>query len=180
MATKIVQDTLIPRVAPSPGVASTSVPIALKSGYLRITIGSTVGATGGYVAIGTNPVATRDNFHIVPYNVDIIKETMKRQVVVGIVTGTTTKLIFDNNSGNPFTKNDYVTIQGATTSGINTEHKAILVLDDASITIDLNSSSVTSPVVNGASVYRSVKVSCLTFDASTYFNISEVVTLVSE
>ena len=180
MATKIVQDTLIPRITPSVGIASTSVPIALKSGYLRVTIGSTLASSGGYIAIGTNPTATQNNFHIVPYSTDIIKEIMKRQVVVGIVTGTTTKLIFDNNSGNPFAKTDYVTIEGASTAGINTTHKSILALDDASITLDFDSSSITSPNVSGANVYRSVKVSCLTFDASTYFNISEVVTLVSE
>ena len=180
MATKIIQDTLIPRISPSAGVASTSVPIALKSGYLRVTVGSTLGSAGGYIAIGTDPTATQNNFHIPSYSIDIVKETMKRQVVVGVVTGTTTKLIFDNNSGNPFARTDYVTIQGAATAGINTTHKSILALDDASITIDFNSSSITSPNLSGANVYRSVKVSCLTFDAGTFFNISEVVTLVSE
>ena len=180
MATKIVQDTLIPRITPSVGIASTSVPIALKSGYLRVTIGSSLASSGGYIAIGTNPTATQNNFHIVPYSIDIIKEIMRRQVVVGIVTGTTTKLIFDNNSGNPFARTDYVTIEGAATAGINTTHKSILALDDASITIDFNSSSITSPNVSGANAYRSVKVSCLSYESGTFFNISEVVTLVSE
>lgn len=180
MATRIIQDTVIPRISPAVGVASTSVPIALKSGYLRITIGSTTSSAGGYISIGSNPVVTRDNFHIVSYNTDIIKETMKRQVVAGIVTGTTTKLIFDNNSGNPFSSTDYVTIEGAATSGINTTHNSIIALDDSSITINFNSSSVISPNISGASAYRSVKVACLSFEANTFFNISEVVTLVSE
>lgn len=180
MATKIVQDTNIPRIVPSPGVASTSVPIALKSGYLRITIGSTGGSSGGYIAIGTNPVATQNNYHIPPYNADILKEIMRRQVVVGIVTGTTTKLIFDNNAGNPFAKTDYVTIEGAPTAGINTTHRPILALDDSSVTLDFDSSSVTSPNVSGANAYRSVRVSCLSNEANTFFNIAEVVTLVSE
>lgn len=180
MATKIIQDTVIPRIEPTAGVALTSSPIALKSGYLRITIGSTLGSAGGYVSIGTNPVVTKDNFHIVSYNIDIVKETMKRQVVVGIVTGTTTKLIFDHNSGNPFVPTDYVTIEGAVTAGINTTHKSIASMDDSSITINFDSSSVTSPNVSGAAVYRSVKVACLTDDPDTFFNISEVVTLVSE
>ena len=51
MAIKIVQDTQIPRLSPTVGVASTTVAIALKSGYLRITIGSTTGSSGGYIAI---------------------------------------------------------------------------------------------------------------------------------
>lgn len=180
MAIKIIQDTVIPRIQPSVGVASTSAPIALKSGYLRVTIGSTVGSSGGYIAIGTDPIVTKNNFHVVSYNTDIIKETMKRQVVTGIVTGTTTKLIFDNNSGNPFSPTDYVTIEGAVTAGINTTHKSIVSMNDSSITINFDSSSVTSPNVQGAAVYRSVKVACLTEDAGTFFNISEVVTLVSE
>lgn len=180
MATKIIQDTNIPRLAPSPGVASTSVPIALKTGYLRVTIGSTLGSAGGYIAIGTNPVANQNNYHITSYSIDIIKETMKRQVITGITTGTTTKLIFDNNSGNPFVSSDYVTIEGAPTVGLNTTHKSIVSQDDASITIAFDSSSITSPNITGATVSRSVKVSCLSYEPNTFFNIAEVVTLVSE
>lgn len=180
MATKILQDTVIPRIESSPGVASTSVPIALKSGYLRITIGSTAGTSGGYVSIGTNPTVTRNSFHVVPYDTEVIKEIMRRQVIVGIVTGSTTKLIFDNNSGNPFLPTDYITIEGAPTVGINTTHNSIVSMDSSSVTINFNSSSVTSPNVGGAAAYKSVKVACLTDDAGSFFNISEVVTLVSE
>lgn len=180
MATKIIQDRTIPRLAPSPGVAATSVPIAMKSGYIRVTIGPTTGSSGGYVAIGTDPVATQDNFHITSYSVDIIKETMKKQAIAGIVTGTTTKIIFGNNEGNPFTLDDYVTIENAPTVGINTTHKSIVALDDSSVTINFNSSSVVSPNIIGAAACRSVKVSCLTYEPDTFFNIAEVVTLVSE
>lgn len=180
MSTKIIQDTQIPRLAPSIGVASTSVPIALKTGYLRVTIGSTTGSSGGYIAIGTDPVATQDNYHITSYSVDIIKETMKRQVIAGITTGTTTKLTFAENAGNPFVASDYITIEGSPTVGLNTTHKSIVSLNDSSITINFNSSSITSPNILGATVARSVKVSCLTYEPDTFFNIAEVVTLVSE
>jgi hypothetical protein len=180
MATKIIQDTQIPRLSPLVGVASTSIPIALKSGYLRITIGSTGTSSGGYVAIGTNPVVNRNSFHIVSYNTDIIKETMKRQVIAGITTGTTTKITFNDNAGNPFEPTDYVTISGAPTAGINTSHNPIISMDDSSVTINFNSSAITSPNISGAALYKSVKVACLTDDANTFFNISEVVTLVSE
>ena len=180
MATKIIQDTQIPRLAPSVGVAATSVPIALKSGYLRVTIGSTTGSSGGYIAIGTNPVATQDNYHITSYDTSIIKEMMKRQVIAGITTGTTTKLTFGNNAGNPFTTSDFVTIENAPTVGLNTSHNSIVSMDDSSITINFNSSAITSPNILGATVARSVKVSCLTFEPDTFFNIAEVVTLVSE
>jgi len=180
MATKIIQDGNIPRIAPAVGVASTSIPIVLKSGYLRITVGSTSGIYGGHIKIGNDPVATQNDFHVTSYEVDVIKEIMKRQVIAGITTGSTTKLIFAQNSGNPFTVSDYVSIENAPTVGLNTTHKQILSLDDSSITIDFDSSSITSPNVTGWSVARSVKVSCLSFEPNTYFNISEVVTLVSE
>lgn len=180
MAMKIIQDTQIPRLAPSVGVAGTSVPIALKSGYLRITIGSTTGSSGGYVAIGTNPVATQDNYHITSYSVDVVKETMKRQKILGITTGTTTVVTFGENAGNPFNATDYVTIEGATTAGINTTHNSIASLDNSSVTLNFNSSSLTNVNVGSATLVKSVKVSCLTYEPDTFFNIAEVVTLVSE
>jgi hypothetical protein len=180
MAMKIVQDTQIPRLAPSVGVAGTSVPIALKSGYLRITIGSTTGSSGGYIAIGTSPVATQDNYHITSYSTDILKDSMKRQKISGITTGTRTTITFGENAGNPFTETDYVTIEGATTSGINTTHNSIFSLDSSSVTINFNSSSVGIVTVGAATLVRSVKVSCLTYEPDTFFNIAEVVTLVSE
>lgn len=180
MAIKIIQDTPIPRLSPTAGVAATSIPIALKSGYLRVTIGSTSGSAGGYVSIGANPVATQDSFHITSYNVDIIKERLVRAPVIGITTGSTTVLRFDTNVTRPFLSGDYVTIENAPTVGINTTHKAILSMTDGSITIDFDSSAITSPNVSGATVARSVKVSCLSEESNTFFNIAEVVTLVSE
>lgn len=180
MAMKIVQDTQIPRLAPSIGVAGTSVPIALKSGYLRITIGSTTGSSGGYIAIGTSPVATQDNYHITSYSVDVLKETMKRQKIAGILTGTATTVTFAENAGNPFVATDYVTIEGASTSGINTTHNSIISLTDSSVTLNFNSTAVGVVTVGSATLVKSVKVSCLTYEPDTFFNIAEVVTLVSE
>lgn len=180
MATKILQDTIIPRIVPAVGIASTSVPIALKSGYLRITIGSTAGSSGGYIAIGTEPAATLNSYHITSYSVDIIKETMKKQTIFGIQTGTATTVTFFENGGNPFVATDYVTIENAPTAGINTTHNKIISLTDSSVTINFNSSSITSPNVTNAMLAKSVKVSCLTQEPDTFFNISEVVTLVSE
>jgi hypothetical protein len=180
MAIKIVQDVQIPRVNTAVGIASTSVPISLKTGYLRITIGSTGNNAGGYVAIGTNPTVNRNCLHIVPYGTDILKETLRNQRIVGVTTGTTTTLNFGENNGNTFASTDYVTVSGATSAGINTTHVAIVSTGVDSITIAHNSSSVTSPDISGAIASRSIKVACLTDDANTFFNISEVVTLVSE
>lgn len=180
MAIKIIQDTPIPRLTPSVGVAVTSSPIALKSGYLRVTIGSTTGSSGGYIAIGNEPVATANHFHITSYSVDIVKERMARQRVAGITTGSSTVVLFGENNGNPFVVGDCVTIENASTAGINTTHKSVIASTDSSITIDFDSSSIVSPNIFGAIVSRSVKVSCLTYEPDTFFNIAEVVQLVSE
>lgn len=180
MAIKIIQDTPVPRISPSVGVAATSVPIALKSGYLRVTIGSTTSSSGGYIAIGTDPVATQDHFHITSYSVDILKVNMARQRIAGITTGTSTVLTFGENNGNPFIVGDYVTIEGAPTAGLNTTHYPVTSRTDSSVTIAFNSSSITSPNIENANLYKSVKVSCLTYEPDTFFNIAEVVLLVSE
>lgn len=180
MAIKVIQDNVIPRIVPTVGIASTSVPISLRTGYLRITIGSTAGSAGGYVSIGTDPVATQNNYHITSYSVDILKETLRNQKIIGIVTGTTTKLLFGVNNGTSFAPEDYVTISGASSAGINTTHVPIVSVGTDSIIIAHNSSSIVSPNITGAIVSRSVKVSCLSYEPNTFFNIAEVVTLVSE
>jgi len=180
MATKIIQDRNIPRISPSVGIASTSIPIALSTGYLRITIGSTTGSSGGYIAIGTDPVATQDNYHITSYSIDVIKETLRKQKIAGITTGTTTILHFGENNGNTFQPTDYITITGSATAGINTVHIPIISMNDSSVTLDFNSSSITNPNIIGAVASRSVKVSCLTFEPDTFFNIAEVSQLISE
>jgi hypothetical protein len=180
MATKIIQDTVIPRLAPAAGIAATTVPISLRSGYLRVTIGSTTGSSGGYVSIGTNPVVTQDSYHITSYSVDILKESMKRQHITGITTGQRTTVYFGQNLGNFFEPTDYVTIEGAATTGINTTHNSIYSLDYQSVTLNFDSRAFAAPDISGATLCRSVKIACLTMEPDTFFNFAEVVTLVSE
>jgi hypothetical protein len=176
MAVKVVQT--VNRITANPGVAATSNPIALKSGYLRISIASS--GVGCYVAIGTDPIATVNDFHIGTYDAEVLKERLARQKIVGIVTGATTTLVFDNNAGNPFLITDYVSIEGAPTAGINTTHKSIVSLTDSSVTINFNTSSITSPNVTNADLIRSVKVSAIAPDTNLGVSVTEVVSLVSE
>ena len=60
MSFKIVQT--INQVTVTAGAASSSNAIALQSGYIRVSCA----ATAVYIAIGTNPVATVNDFMIVP------------------------------------------------------------------------------------------------------------------
>jgi hypothetical protein len=175
MAIKVVQN--VNRITATVSVATTSNPIALKSGYLRVS----TGLTSVYVETGGSPVATVNSFQITPYGNEVIKERLARQRIVGITTGTSTIVSFDENAGNPFLVGDYVTIQDVTTAGINTEHKLITAVSDDSVTVSHNTSSIVGPIVaTGANIARSVKVSVLASSDTQNVSITEIVQLVTE
>ena len=115
MAIKVVQK--VNRITANVSTATTSNPIALKSGYLRVS----TGLTSVYVEIGSEPVATTNSFQISSYGNEVLKERLARQKIAGITTGTTTIVSFNENAGNPFLVGDYVTIQNAQPAGINTD-----------------------------------------------------------
>jgi hypothetical protein len=181
MAIKIVQN--VNRITATAGAATTSYPIALKSGYLRVSTGltSVYVETGAPVASGGDPIATINSFQICPYGNEVLKERIARQKIAGITTGTSTIVSFDSNAGNPFLVGDYVTIQNAEPAGINTEHKLVTEVFNDSVTISHNSSSVVGIItVTNANLARSVKVSVLAADASQNVSITEIVQLVTE
>lgn len=173
MAVKIVQN--VNRLVAA-GTATTSNPIALKSGYIRVSTAS----TGAYVAIGTDPSVSTSSFHVPPYSAEVIKERFARQRISGITTGATTVISFGENYGNVFVLDDYVTIEGAHPTGINTTHKRITSINDSSITIDFDSTSIAGVAVTNASVFRSVKVAAISEGSSAPVNLCEVVQLVTE
>ena len=175
MAIKVVQN--VNRVTAVVGSATTSNPIALKSGYLRVS----TGLTSIYVETGGDPIATPNSFNISSYGSEVLKERIARQKVAGITTGTSTIISFDNNAGNPFLVGDYVTIQNAEPSGINTEHKLVTGITDGSVTISHNSSSIVGVITTtNANLARSVKVSVISASASQDVSITEIVQLVTE
>lgn len=175
MAIKIVQN--VNRITVTAGAATTSNPIALKSGYLRVS----TGLTSVYVETGSVPEATINSFQISPYGNEVLKERIARQRIVGITTGTSTVILFDENASNPFLLGDYVTIQNAQPAGINTEHKLITAVSDESVTISHDSSSIVGIItVTNANLARSVKVSALAADGSQNVSITEIVQLVTE
>jgi hypothetical protein len=175
MAVKVVQN--VNRISPTVSVAATSAPIALKSGYLRVACAS----TAVYVEIGGEPVATVNSFLISPFGNEVLKERLAKQQIVGITTGASTTVTFDNNAGNPFLVGDYVTIENAQPAGINTVHRLITAATDSTVTIAANTSAIVGVITAaGATLSRSVKVSALALDNTTNVSITEVVQLVSE
>ena len=175
MAIKVVQN--VNRITANVSTATTSNPIALKSGYLRVS----TGLTSIYVDTGGDPIATINSFQICPYGNEVIKERIARQKVSGITTGTSTVVSFGNNAGNPFLVGDYVTIQNAQPVGINTEHKLVTEVFNDSVTILHNSSSIVGVITTtNANLARSVKVSVLSASGSQDVSITEIVQLVTE
>ena len=176
MAIKVVQN--VNRITATVGSAVTSNPIALKSGYLRVS----TGLTSVYVETGIGtPVATVDSFHLGPYGNEVLKERIARQRIVGITTGASTVVLFDNNAGNPFLVGDYASIEGVATAGINTEHKEVTEVYNDSLVLNYDTSSVTGVITaTGASIARSVKVSVLAATGEQPVSITEIVQLVTE
>jgi hypothetical protein len=175
MAIKIVQN--VNRITATAGAATTSNPIALRSGYIRVS----TGLTSVYIEIGGDPVATTNSFQIGPYGNEVLKERLARQKIAGITTGASTVISFDENAGNPFLVGDYVTIQNAQPAGINTEHRLITAVSNDSVTISHNSSSIVGIITTtNANIARSVKVSAITSSGSENVSITEIVQLVTE
>jgi hypothetical protein len=175
MAIKVVQK--VNRITANVSTATTSNPIALKSGYLRVS----TGLTSVYVEIDSEPVATTNSFQIGPYGNEVLKERIARQKIAGITTGTTTIVSFSENAGNPFLVGDYVTIQNAQPAGINTEHKLVTQVLNDSLTISHNSSSIVGVITTtNANIARSVKVSVIAADGTQNVSITEIVQLVTE
>ena len=177
MAIKVVQN--VNRITAT-GTATTSNPIVLKSGYLRVS----TGLTSVYVETGETPV-TVNSFHLGTNGNEVLKERIARQkiraVPSGITTGTSTIVSFDNNAGNPFLVGDYVTIQNAQPSGINTEHKRVSEVYNDSVVIEHNSSSIVGVITTtNAILARSVRVSVLAASGSQDVSITEIVQLVTE
>jgi hypothetical protein len=175
MAIKIVQPVGI--LTTNVSTSSTCRAISLKTGYIRVS----TGYTGSFVAIGTEPVATKDSFYIPPYTTEIIKENFKKQGIAGITTGTTTTITFDQNLYGSFEVGDYVTIENASPAGINTVHVPVIAVSNSGVELQYNSSSVTGVSVNGSSTLtRSVKVAALGHVTGGEISITEVVQLVTE
>ena len=175
MAIKVVQK--VNRITANVSTATTSNPIALKSGYLRVS----TGLTSVYVEIDSEPVATTNSFQIGTYGNEVLKERLARQKIAGITTGTSTIVSFSENAGNPFLVGDYVTIQNAQPAGINTEHKLVTQVLNDSLTISHNSSSIVGVITTtNANIARSVKVSVLAASGTQDVSITEIVQLVTE
>ena len=168
---KVVQN--VTRLGITAGV-TTSLPINLKSGQVRL-----ISDINCNVSLGNSPSATNSDFFIASGEAEVLKERVARQKISGITTGATTTVEFGQNSPNPFLVGEYVSIIGASPSGINTSYNLITAVSEnpltgvTKLTIDFDSSTLTGVTVNEAVLSRSVKVSALG-SGSGFLYISEV------
>ena len=168
MSYKIVQ--YVNKLSPTAGTAVTTIGITLKSGYLRISTGT----TGAYVDIGASPLATSNTLQIPGTSSIVVKDRVARQRLSGITTGTTTTLSFGEGNGNTFVVGDYVSIENGYPAGINTIHNQITATTDSSIVIAFDSSSLTGVAVTFATAARSTKVSAIGQNGSADVSITEI------
>ena len=128
---------------------------------------------GCYVAIGTNPTATNENFYVGTSGgaEEIAIGFPAAQRVVGITTGTTTTIDFPEGTGSPFAVGEAVTLT-AGQSNFDFTHKIVSSIDNTPgevgfyntrIVVDHNSSSVTDTFDpnNWTQLRKSIKVAVL-------------------
>lgn len=178
-AFKIVQKIPSLSLGTTAGI-STTAPIALKSGYLRI-----IPTGNAYIEIGTNPgIDTTTSIWVSANSELILKETVRSQPTVGILTGATTTVIIPEGLSCAFDVGDYVALTGINTTGINTNFAQVVSVDNTAsyngyyntrLSINWNTSS-RPPVVDGAGELRKVTKIAAYNDsgASNIIHITEV------
>lgn len=173
MSLKIVQT--LGAVAPPNNGISTSGPINLQSGYLRLT---SIGAANHIAIIDGNNTAgvTSDRSFVIPQDTsEILKERVARQKISGITTGASTVVTFSETTDHPFIVGDCVSIIGAQPSGINTNYNLVTAVSPTTVTFSFNSSSVSGIITTtNAILCRSVKVSVYPEGSNSHLHIAEV------
>ena len=159
MAFKVIQKITAIDI-PSSGGISTSVPIAMKTGYIRITP-----TQNSYIEIGPNPGINTSTSVYVPANESVVlKEEWGSKGFVGVQTGTSTTIIFPEGTGGGFLVGDVLAISGCSPAGINTTFTTVTSVDhrtsydsyhNTRLTVDWNTSTVSS-VTNGSGELRKV------------------------
>jgi len=129
---------------------------------------------GVYVAIGTNPTATNENYYVSTNETETITiGPIASQRVVGITTGSTTIVDFPEGTGCPFAVGDAVSLTVNGQSAFDFSHKIVIDVNATSdrfgyfntrATIDHDSSSgnpsaLTAPY---AELRKSIKVAVKT------------------
>ena len=101
---------------------------SVQSDVLRLVA---VGA-GAHVAIGTEPTATTASYYIASGQSATLALTKASNRVVGVITGTTTTIIFPEGTQCPFGVGDYVSLTASGQSYYDFTHQKINSVDVSS------------------------------------------------
>jgi hypothetical protein len=144
---------------------STSNPISLQSGYLRIAP-----EADAYVEIGYTPtISTSTSLWLKAGEIVVIKEPIRSQGVVGVTTGSTTTLSLPSGTGSCVDVGDYVALTGIQPSGINTTFAQVLNVLNTDprngyqsdrVVLNWNTSAITGVITatSGAEIRKAVKI----------------------
>lgn len=156
---KVVQKVDSVKIS-SPGGISTSLPIPMKTGYIRITP-----ELDAYIELGPNPgINTSNSIWVKGGDTIIVKEEWGSKGFVGIETGSNTTIVFQAGTFGGFNVGDVVAINGAAEVGVNTNYSTVVSIDDrvsydspygTKLTLDWNTNSL-SNVTNVSGELRKV------------------------
>jgi hypothetical protein len=127
--------------------SSMSTSFTVLSDVLRVTAVT----SGAFVAIGTNPTATIQDYYIPSGTSATLALTKASNRVVGITTGSTTIIDVPEGTQVPFGIGDYVSLSGANEPLYNFTHVPVISVDASSgvggyyqtrLTVDYNSSGI--------------------------------------
>lgn len=145
-----------------------STSFTVQSDVLRVTAVT----SGAFVAIGTNPIATIQDYYIPSGQSATLALTKASNRVVGITTGTTTIVDVPEGTQVPFGVGDYVSITGATEPLYNFVHVPVISIDTTSsingyyqtrLTLGHNSSGIlTAFSAKDATIKNSLRVAART------------------
>jgi hypothetical protein len=159
-------------VAIAAGTGSTSTPIALQSGYVRIA--PTVACHVGLASTSTS-LASKSDYLIPTDDYAILKERVASSVVSSASSGSTTTYYFGENVENPFLIGDYVTITNSSSSAYNCTHQLVTGKALNYITLNYSTSTGAATTFSGtANARRSIVVTTLGAASAGYAHVTEV------
>jgi hypothetical protein len=179
MAFKLIQKIPSISIASSGGI-STSIPIALKTGYLRITP-----EDNARIEISPNPeIDTTSSIWVAGGDSVVIKQEWGSRAFVGILTGSSTTIIFESGTAAGFEIGDVVSISGVSPVGVNTIFTTVNNVETSTsydsyhntrMTVNWNTSGITTVTVPVGEIRKVTKVAAYNAGSgANKIHISEV------
>ncbi len=159
--------------------SSQSSPFSVKSKAIRLTaVGASV-----QVSIGTDPIATSEDYVVLAGSSETLALTVSSQTIVGITTGNTTVIDFPEGTTSPFNVGDFVTLTSISQPYYNFTHVPVLTVDNSSnysgyfssrITVGANTSGIVTAFSTDGELRKSLKVAAKAVSGSGTLYVQQV------